>query len=365
MQVMIAILAGYHIGMFMVVKESHRGAMWNNCFRLGVTSTAATLALFHRSFAVIAFGQFAAVFLITIAIITDLRKGMKGLPMGLRGANWTTAKATLKPSGMFGMVFMQTFLLFQVPVIIMQRLLGPEIVVLFAISRTILGTARQMLTAITTAIAPEITFSFGSGDLKKLLEIFHYSERVVFSLIPVANLGAYLLSPLLLAVWLHRPDLFEQTTYILMTLVSVVMSIREHKVFFQYSTNTHRVLAHIIFWGNLAMIAVSIPLTIHFGLHGFLYTWLASEIVLMTLIYRENRKLFADDPTITLVPVLKLAALVGLSLPPCALLVSYARHHSLIIVGVSAVGACAVLAVASYYVFGLETVRARIWFRVS
>lgn len=359
------ILGGYYNNLFMVVQETHRGTMWWNARRLAATLVAAVLAMLHLSFAVNAFGQFAAVLLCTIATIFALRRRMKGLPMGLRGANWTTAKATLKPSGMFGLVFMQTFLLFQVPVILLQRILGPEVVVVFTISRTVLGTARQMLTIITSAIAPEITFSFGSGDRKKLLEIFHYSERLVFSLIPVANLGAYLFSPLLLAIWLHKPGLFDRDTYILMVLISAVMSMREHKQFFQFSTNVHHRLALIVFWGNLAMIAASIPLTLRFGLDGFLYAWLVSETTQMALLYRENKKLFAGHSSITVVPVLKLAAFLGIALPLSVFLLDYSSLHSFVVLAIIATAGTGVIFTASYFVFGLNAVKDRAFARLA
>lgn len=359
LQMVAHILGGYYNNLFMVIQEAHRGTMWWNVRRLGATLIAAVLALFHLSFAANALGQFVAVLLVALATIVDLRIRMKGMPLGIRDADWATAKAALKPSGMFAMVFMQTFLLFQVPVIVLQRFLGPEVVVLFIISRTVLATARQILSVITSAIAPEITLSFGSGDLRKLLDIFHYSERVVFSLIPVANLGTYLFSPLLLSVWLHKPGLFEQSTYVLMAIISAVMSMREHKQYFQFSTNTHYRLAHIVFWGNLLMIAVSIPMTIRFGLHGFMYTWLVSEFTQMALLYRENRKLFADDPSITIGPVLKLTAFMGFSLPLCMLLLDYARQHSLLILSLLAAGGTLVLFLASYAVFGLNLVQTK------
>lgn len=360
LQMMAHILGGYYNNLFMVVLETHRGTMWWNVRRLGATLTAAVLAILHSSFPAIAFGQFAVVLLIAILTLIDLKTRMRELPLGFSGADWTTARSTLKPSGMFALVFMQTFLTFQVPVILLQWLLGPETVVLFTISRTILSTARQFLSTITSAIAPEITFSFGSGDMKKLLSIFHYSERVVFSLIPVANLGALLFSPVLLAVWLHRPGLFEMYTYALMAMVSAVMSMREHKQFFQFSTNTHYRLAHIVFWGNLVMIAVSIPATCRFGLHGFLFTWLASETTQMALLYVENRKLFGDDSSITLAPVLKLAIFMGILLPACLLLVQYGREHSLAVSGLLAAGGTALVFAGSYVVFGLGVVRSKL-----
>ncbi|HEX3986238.1 MAG TPA: hypothetical protein VHX13_06445 [Acidobacteriaceae bacterium] len=359
LQMMAQILGGYYNNLFMVVQETHRGTMWWNARRLGATLAAAALAIFHQSFAIIAFGQFVAVLLIAILALVDLKVRMKGMPLGFAGADWVTAKSTLKPSGMFALVYMQTFLLFQAPVILLQWLLGPEIVVLFTISRTVLSTARQFLSTITSAIAPEITFSFGGGDMKKLLDIFHYSERLVFSLIPVANLGALLFSPLLLDIWLHKPALFETYTYALMALVSAVMSMREHKQYFQYSTNVHYRLALIVFWGNLAMISVSIPTTYWFGLHGFMITWLVSEAAQMGLLYRENKKLFGDDASITLMPAFKLVLFLACCLPLCLLLVDYGRTHSLVVSGLLATGGTALIFAASYLVFGLNVVRRR------
>ena len=365
LQMMGHIVGGYYNTLFMVVQETHRGTMWWNIRRLASLVAAVPLALLHCSFAVVAFGQFAGVLLIALATIVDLRFRLKGLPLGIRGADWVTAKATLKPSGMFAMIFMQTFLVFQVPVIILQNLLGPEVVVLFTISRTVLATARQLLSMVTTAIAPEITFSYGDGDLKRMLDIFHYSERVVFSLVPVANLGTYLLSPVLLAVWLHKPNLFDSWTYALMALVSGVMSMREHKQYFQFSTNTHKRLAHIVFWGNLLMIAVSIPLTMRFGVRGFLCTWLVSESTQMALLYFENKKLFHHDPSINMFPVLKLAAFTCLALPPCMALVNYLRHRSFAEEAGLALAGTLVLFAASYWVFGLNLVQQRILSRLA
>lgn len=359
------ILAGYYNSLFMVVKEAHRGTMWWNARRLFANMAAVPLALMHCSFATIAFGMFISAFVIAVATIVDLRLRMKGLPLGLRGANWTTAKSTLKPSGMFAMIYMQTFLVFQMPIIILQRLVGPEIVVLFATSRTVLALARQILSIVTNAIAPEITFSFGTGEMKKLLDIFHYSERVVFALIPVANLGSFLFGPFLVRVWLHRPKLFDPWTYALMALISGVMSMREHKQFFQFSTNVHKRLAFIVFWGNVLMIGISVPMTLRFGIHGFMYTWLASESTQMALLYFENKKLFNFDPSISMFPVLKLALVFGLALPPAWWLVDYLRWHPLWFQAALALAATVVLFAISYWVFGLYIVQQRIFSRLS
>lgn len=365
LQMIAHILGGYYNNLFMVVQQTHRGQMWASWRIFAPTLAAIPLALLHLSFSTIAMGQLGLVLFFMALTVVDLKRRLQGLPLGLKGANWATARAALKPSGMFAMVFSQQFLIFQVPVILLQWLLGPEVVVLFTISRTVFSMARRVLSIITNAIAPEITFSFGAGNQKKLLDIFHYSERVVFSLIPVTNLGTFVLSPLLLRIWLHRPRLFELWTYALMAAISGVMSMREHKQFFQFSTNTHHRLAHIVFWGNLLMIGISIPMVRAFGVRGFMVTWLVSEATQMALLYVENKKLFNSDASISMLPVLKLALVFGIALLPSAWLVEYLRGQSLVMEAGLGIAATGVIFAVSYWVFGLYLVQQRILARFS
>lgn len=354
------VLGGYYNNLYMVVQQAHRGGMWANWRYFAPTVIALPFAIHRSSFATIACAQFAVMAAITIATIVDLKSRMNGLPLGLAGADWATARSTLKPSGMFLMIYMQNFMVFQIPLILLQRLLGPEIVVLFSICRTIFSMARRMLSVITNAIAPEITFAFGSGDSKKLLDIFHNSERVVFSFIPVANFSTLVFAPLLVRLWLHKPGLFEVWTYGIMALISGVMSMREHKQFFQFSTNTHQRLAHIVFWGNLSMVGVSIPITLEFGLRGFMLTWLASETIQMMLLYFENKKLFQSDKSITIVPVLKLAAVICVALPVCMGLVDHVQRHALIQQVLFGLVTTFAIFLGCYWVFDLNLVQQRL-----
>jgi O-antigen/teichoic acid export membrane protein len=255
---------------------------------------------------------------------------------------------------MFAMIFAQQVLMYQVPINILQWLLGPSVVVLFNTSRTVLSAARQLLAQITNAIAPEITFSYANRDMKKMLYIFHQSERIVFAAIPIANLGAFLFAPIIVRFWLHRPELFDLKTYAMMALISAAISMRDHKQFFQFSTNVHKRLSIIVFAGNLIMIGLSIPLIRAFGLYGFLCVWLASEVTQMALIYRENRKLFDHHASITFTPVINLVLVMLVSLPVCMGLVHFAAQRSMGLKAAVAVAGGILLIAESYFVFGLK-----------
>jgi O-antigen/teichoic acid export membrane protein len=356
LQTLVNILAGYYNSLFMVVEQTHRGLSWGIARSFGTTIACFILAIFRVDFRFLALGQFIAVLVITLLSIYDLKRCLGDLPLGLEGASWNEALRTLKPSGMFAMIFAQQLLTYQVPVNILQWILGPSVVVLFNTSRTVLSSARQVLSPITNAIAPEITFSYANRDMKKLLSIFHHSEKIVFAGIPVTNLGAYLLAPIIVHFWLHRPALFDPYTYGLMALISAASSVRDHKQFFQFSTNMHRRLSVIVFFTNLVMIGLSIPLIRWFGLYGFLGVWLASEVTQMAFIYRENRKLFGNDVSITFTPVIKLVVVMLVSLPLCMGLVYFAQMRSLWMVGAAAAAGEVVLILESYFVFGLKDV---------
>jgi O-antigen/teichoic acid export membrane protein len=363
LQMMVNILAAYFNTLFMVVEQNHRNFNWASARRLSASLIVIPLACFRVPFSVLAAWQLGALVVVSLLSIWDLKRRLGDLPLGLGGANWQTAKSTLAPSGQFALIFTQQFLIFQAPMNILQWVLGPSAVVVFSISRTILSTARQVLQSITVSIAPEITFSFAERDMKKMLNIFHYSEKLVFTIIPVANLGAFLFSPILLAIW-HKPQLFNPLVYGLMALTSGAMSMREHKQYFQFQTNTHKRLSIIVFFGNLLMLSVSVPFTMKFGLAGFMCVWLSSEVAQMGLIYHENKKLFHNDPSINLVPVFKLGLVMVVLLPVCAAAVQTAVPHSLAMVGAVAVGCTLVVAVVSYFTFGVKDVALVVWQRM-
>ena len=112
----------------------------------------------------------------------------------------------------------------------------------------------------------------------------------------------------------------------------------------------------IVFFGNIVMIAASVPLTIRFGLHGFMFAWLVSEVSQMGLIYYENKKLFHNDPSISFIPVIKLALVMVVSLPVCVGMVLFAQQRSMAMVGGVAVIGIMMVAVEVYFVFGLRDV---------
>jgi O-antigen/teichoic acid export membrane protein len=321
------ILFGFFSGQFMVLGRAHIGQYWSNLKNASMILFAIPVLWVHGSFLAIALAQVAAVLICLVGeLITLFRIGRDIFPT-LRYWDGATVGAILRPSGYFALITASNFLAYQVPVLILERGAGPVDVAIFATTRTIFSMTRNVVNAFTQAVGPEVTMLFAKQDWPRLARLYDYSERAVFALIPIANIGTLFLCPLLARIWLHKPQMFVPNVYIICAAVSIVMSAKEHKVQFQYSTNTHRELARFMFGTYLVLGVAWYLLVPRFGITGVLWAWFTAELLQVLYIMRLNSRFFAHYEAVDVkypirLTVLSLAFLAGtlVILPRTALL---------------------------------------------
>ena len=356
MQVLLGVLFGYFSGMFMVLGRAHTGVLWVNGLRLAMVAVTSAAAWMRFSFPALASLQ-AAVYLIGVGLVLlHIKRVAPEIFPQVCLWDRMAVRAILRPSGYFGLISMSTFLSYEVPVLILQREAGPFVVVAFTVMRTIFSMCRQILNAPTQAMGPEITRLFGREEWRELTAVYGYSERLIFSLIPVVNLGVLMVSPVLLAIWLHKPNLFAVLPYVVMAAISMTLSAKEHKFQFQFSTNTHEQLARIMFFSYLILAILSIPMVRWQGMQGFLYIWLAIEIFQLVRIIGLNRQLFAHTGEHRLTYVYRLAGLsvVGLCSAGLILAHTYRSHAPLQIA--AGLGMSATIALIAFFLFDMQII---------
>ncbi len=239
LQVLCGVLFGYFTGMYTVLSRAHTGVFWANGLRLTMVLATSTGAWMRLSFSMLAGLQLGTYLIGTLLILLHVRRIAPEIFPQMQHWDRSAVRGILRPSGYFGLISMSTFLSYEVPILILQREVGPFVVVAFTVMRTIFSMCRQILNAPTQAMAPEITRLFGREEWAPLSQLYRYSERLLFAILPVANLGMLLLSPVLLGLWLHKPQLFSVVPYVWMAAISITLSAKEHKFQFQYATNTH------------------------------------------------------------------------------------------------------------------------------
>jgi O-antigen/teichoic acid export membrane protein len=247
---------------------------------------------------------------------------------------------------------------------VIQRVLGPVAVVTFSVTRTIFSMGRRLPSLITDSIRPEVTITYGERNWKKLRQLYEMSERLVLLLIPPVCLGAMLFTPLLLALWLRKESLYNPWVCLLFGITIAMQSMKEHKYQFQFSTNQVRELSYMTVIAYGAMLLVSIPAMMWFGLPGMVMTWAVAELGQLVYLLQLNRRLFGREVELSyrLVGILMVFLAVGTAAAvwPVFHLATMSLPRQAII---ASAGTLLTLAI-SYWVFGVDEVRTLLWQRL-
>ncbi|HEY4045958.1 MAG TPA: hypothetical protein VGM27_03740 [Acidobacteriaceae bacterium] len=357
LQMAVAMLFSLLTNSYMVVGKLHRGNYWGNGQRLCSVLCMSLAIPLKASFPALASIQLGSLLLFFFFVFVDIRRTAPILLPSLGHGSWKQVTSILKPSGHFGLIAMAGFLTWQAPVIVIQRFLGPATVGVFALVRVVFQMSRQILSVASSMISQDITLLVGQRDWVTLRRLYDLSERVVLLLIPIVSIGSLLMCPFLFTVWLHKRNLYSPGLCILMAMLSAVLGIKEHKTQFQSSSNQHEALSVFVLCGYTCMLIASIPMMKAFGLVGFMWTWILWEVIQTAFVLRLNNSLFPKELQISINPVLRLVALMSVSV---AIAVWPAYHEvtwPLSIVVVTATGVSVILGVAAYFIFGLGEIR--------
>ena len=363
LQIIVGMVFGFFSGNYMVIGSAHRGANFNNLNQLLSTLVTALLAALRSSLIWIAVAQFVVIVLMTCYLFVDFSRLAPALRPTLRYWRKASLRAILKPSGHYALLYSSNILGYQLPVIVIQRVLGPLAVVTFSVTRTIYSMSRRLPSLVTNSIGPEVTITYGERNWQKLYKLYELSERVVLLLIPPVSFGAMLFTPLLLTIWLRRGALYDPWVCLLFGITIAIQSVKEHKYQFQFSTNQVRELAYMTPIAYGAMLVLSIPAMLWLGLPGMLVTWAVAELAQLIYLLQLNRKLFGREAELSyrLVGILMLFLIAGAT--ACVWPVFHIAAMSLLKQALVASAVMLTSLALSYWIFGVDQVRTLLWQR--
>jgi O-antigen/teichoic acid export membrane protein len=373
LQVLLMVLFGYFGGIFMGVNKAWRGANWNNVQALLSACGLLVGVILHEPFPVLAAIQLSTLVICVAGVLIDLRRVAPQIFPNLNHWDKSLLKEILSGSGYFGMLEISNFFIYQAPLLLLQRFVGGAAVGSFILMRTIFSMCRQILSMFTQSMGAEITNLFGHRDWPTLTRLYNYSERLIFFLISLVNVTVLMLSPVLITLWIHRKTipgtevsrLFSIYPYVLASAISIVISIKEHKTQFQFSTNTHVDLARMIFFGYVVMDMIACVTIQYAGVVGFLWTWLAFEIFQTSYLIVLNGRLFHHVQKLDLIYISRLTLLCGVSLVAAAAGLRYTSELLLWQQGLLSFAVAGVVGGLSWQIFHIAPVFAGVMGRVS
>lgn len=354
LQILLGIAFGQIVGIYRAIGQAHRGVMWGNLQRSLLLAVTLALVWLRPPFWIIALGQFLTVATVLALFLGGLRRRAPEVFPRLDYWDRSLARRILKPSAFFGLLILNQFLIFQAPILILNRLLGPEVVVMFTVGRTLFSFVRQGGSLIQLAIAPEVTRLNGIGDKDKLVRVYRLFESAVLATALIVNVGVLFMAPAILRFWLKRPELFDLRVFLLLMLASILMVVKDFKLIFQYATNNHSRIAVMTLLSYLGMVLISVPAIQWLGVAGFLLAWLLTELLQTGLVHVYNLQVLTGAERISLRPEVRLAFALLAIVPLIVSSHSFLQSPKYLWHGVAATAAMAFLAAVSYFVFDLR-----------
>jgi O-antigen/teichoic acid export membrane protein len=341
---------------YMVIGQQHRGQNWQNAQRMVAAMGLSVCAWLRMPLSWLALTQAVSMLLFAALVIMELRMRAPFLLPSLRHGTWAEVRAQIKPSSYFMLLALSSFLVWQGPILVIQRVLGPAAVTIFALSRTIFSMSRQVLNVATQAIGQDISCTVGRRDWPGLKRLYDLSEKVILLITPVSTIGTLLACPLLFSLWLHQRSIYNPGICLLMAVVSAIIAIKEHKYQFQWSSNRHEELSKYYFVSNLAMLALSGLLMKSFGVGAFMVCWGLSELGVTLYIVHLNMRLFPPEIHVSARPIFHLFALLAVAFSAAWWPVYRSAQWGLGLIAAETLLAMLLLTAVGYYLFGLDEV---------
>lgn len=317
--VLAQILFGQLAGVFRAINLAWRGQIWGNILRLGSLVVLVVQLWFRPSIPMLAAGALFFPVAVLMAVLVDLRLQAPHCRPTLLDWNKQEAMDLIRPSLFFSLGILNNFLLFEVPILILQRTGGSESVVTFSVLRTLITTSRQFLTPLQFAIIPEITRVFAIGDKAAMQRLYRFSVELACIGGTLLSLTAGLGSAGIVSIWLHGKVVVAPLLAAVLAATGLAATCRESRYLFQLGANHHeRSLAKMTL-GYLLMLLVECFLANRFNELGVAVCWLATEFGLVISLASDNFASFrlrdsrATWAVFLLVPVVLLVVWTGLS----------------------------------------------------
>lgn len=310
-QLLIGIVWGQLNGLLVAVGYPHRSQLWLQTQRLLYFCLTYVLVFCRAPLWLIPPVQLLTFVVLAVFSLADLRRLAPDAFPSMTYWDGGVARAILKPSLWFGSFTLSQFLLFQVPILVLNQMLGKPAVVVFSICRTLFGMVRQAVSVARWAVRPEITRLAGADDHLRLRRVYDLYEKFTFAAGLVGSALAFIAAPRILPLWTRRTDLYSQPLYAAMMLSTIIIVGKDTRLDLQYATNRHIRSAALCFLAYCAFAAGAVPAVWYAGPVGIAVLWTVVEVVQIALIQRENKVIV---PSVSYLSVFKLcsSALVAL-----------------------------------------------------
>ena len=180
------------------------------------------------------------------------------------------------------------FLVYQIPLLVLNYVAGKPILVAFSVCRSFYGVVRQLAQLARLSVAPELTRLAGLNDLSRLARLFGMVEGVSLTIGLVGPTLALAAAPKVVPLWMRSAGPVSLPLFAVMMVTSVINVGKDTRLALLQATNRHIKAARLclITYGVFAIGCA--PAAYLWGSTGVALLWMAVEILQLGLIHLES-----------------------------------------------------------------------------
>jgi O-antigen/teichoic acid export membrane protein len=197
-----------------------------------------------------------------------LRRKSPWLRFGLAHAKLRTVRRLFRPAFAFLAFPAGQVISLQGFTILIGASLGPLAVTTFTTLRTLTRMNFQVACTLARALWPELSFAFGSGDLRLARTLHRHGLRAALAVSAVSALVLWTIGPYVYLAWTRHSVAFNPTCFRILLLVSFSSSIWYISSVIPMSANLHASIAVNFLASTVVSLGIAAALLLHYGLAG-------------------------------------------------------------------------------------------------
>jgi len=221
-------------------------------------------------------------------------RSLPALAFSFKDIEVSQFKVLLKKGVAFQAFPLGNALLFQGNLLVVQTILGPIAVALFATARTMVRSINQVMEMVNAIIWPELSILIGTNNLVKAARLHRIAVGFTFIVSVVCVLILSLFGHSIYELWTRKAIYLPQHLLVLFLLPIIFNAVWYTSSVVHTSSNQHEGLAlRYLIACTLAIIACGV-LSYYFGVEGAALSTLTVDLLLIPYVLRRSLELTGD-----------------------------------------------------------------------
>jgi O-antigen/teichoic acid export membrane protein len=249
---------------------------------------------FSHRFDVLAFAALAAALFFLVVIQFVSYRSMRQLTWSWSAVRVQEFAGLFRKGAAFQAFPLGNALLFQGSILIVQAIVGPAAVVLFATARTLVRTVNQAMDVVNQSIWPELSHLMGSGELHKAARLHRMGVVMSMALAATALVALLLFGQSLYHLWTGSALSLPKSLFILFLVAIPFNALWFASSVVHVASNQHEGLAARYLLASLVTAVACLGLTNLYGVQGAAASTVVTDLILIPYVVRRSLQLTGE-----------------------------------------------------------------------